>query len=200
MRLITILAHPCSDSFNHAIADRVLETLDTLGHDVTFHDLYDEPFDPVLPCSEIDLDAQIDPELQHYCDELLSSDGLIVIHPNWWGQMPAILKGWVDRVIRNGVAFEYPEGQRTGMPEGRLGHLRAVVFNTGDTPPEQEARTVGDPLEDIWVHSVFGFSGLTDVRRRMFAPVTGSPKQQREDWLAEAQQMVHESFPAAEHN
>jgi putative NADPH-quinone reductase len=197
MRVMTILAHPCAGSFNHAIAQRVVETLGSDGHNVIFHDLYDEPFDPVLPCNEIPLDARIAPDLQHYCDELVSSDGLIVIHPNWWGQMPAILKGWVDRVIRNGVAFEFPEDeQRSGMPEGRLGNLKAIVFNTGDTPPEREERTVGDPLQQIWVRSIFGFSGLTDVTRRMFAPVTGSSKHQREQWLATAARLVRDTFPA----
>ena len=110
--------------------------------------------------------------------------------------MPAILKGWVDRVIRTGVAFEFPENeQRSGMPEGRLGHLRAVIFNTADTPPEREAKTVGDPLEYIWIHSVFGFTGLTDVRRRMFAPVTGSSEQQRREWLSEVRGIMSEKFP-----
>lgn len=197
MRVITLLAHPCPGSFNHAIAEKAVHTLEADGHDVVFHDLYEEPFDPVLPCNEIPPDAQIDPELEHYCEELLSSDGLVVIHPNWWGQMPAILKGWVDRVIRNGVAFEYPQGdERSGMPEGRLGHLRAVILNTADTPPEHEARTVGDPLQSIWVRSVFGFSGLRDVRRRMFAPVTGSSPKQREAWLSEVAEMIREAFPA----
>lgn len=195
MDVLLILAHPCPDSFNHAISDRVLSVLRELGHQCIFHDLYAEDFEPCLPCDEIALEATVSADVQHYCDELTAADALVIIHPNWWGQMPAILKGWVDRVIRNSVAFEYPEGSDgTGMPRGLLANMRAVVFNTADTPPEHEARTVGDPLEAIWKRSVFGFSGLTDVRRRMFAPVASSSRQQRRAWLAEAEDIIRDQF------
>ncbi|HNW28370.1 MAG TPA: NAD(P)H-dependent oxidoreductase [Spirochaetota bacterium] len=107
MNILVIVAHPRAGSFNHAIAERVRGTLREIGHSVLYHDLYGEGFNPLLPAEEIPRDGNVDPVVLKHCGELKSSDGIVIIHPNWWGQPPAILKGWVDRVIRPGVAYEW---------------------------------------------------------------------------------------------
>ncbi len=104
MDISVILAHPDKQSFNHAIAATVVKTLEKNGHGINFHDLYAEQFDPILPSLEIPTEALLPPNIKKYCDEICSTDGIVIIHPNWWGQPPAILKGWVDRVIRPQVA------------------------------------------------------------------------------------------------
>jgi NAD(P)H dehydrogenase (quinone) len=104
MKISIILAHPNTESFNHAIAKAAVDVLMENGHEVCFHDLYAEQFDPLLPYHEFEKDAHLPPEIERYCHEIAASDGIIIVHPNWWGQPPAILKGWVDRVIRPGVA------------------------------------------------------------------------------------------------
>ena len=102
------------------------------------------------------------------------------MHPNWWGQPPAILKGWIDRVLRQGVAYEFPEGcDESGVPGGLLKARSAVVFNTSNTPPEREKAVFGDPLELLWRNCVFQFCGVDTVVRRMFCTVAGSTAQQR---------------------
>jgi len=100
VKVLVILAHPDSDSFNHAIASTAIEALKENGHEVIFHDLYKERFDPILLHEEIPKDADLDKLIERHCAELAEADGIIVVHPNWWGQPPAILKGWIDRVIR----------------------------------------------------------------------------------------------------
>ena len=97
MKLSVILAHPDQQSFNHAIASVVLDSLKKNNHEVFFHDLYKEGFDPLLPAHEIPKTATLPSVIQTHCDEITSANGIIIIHPNWWGQPPAILKGWVDR-------------------------------------------------------------------------------------------------------
>src|SRR5512140_1556093 len=115
--IFVILAHPREGSFNHAIAETVVRILRDSGHEVIFHDLYKEAFAPSLPFEEISRSAQLDPVIQLHCSEISNADGIIVIHPNWWGQPPAILKGWIDRVIRPGVAYEFLEGDTgEGVP------------------------------------------------------------------------------------
>lgn len=151
MRITAILTHPRPGSFNHAIAKAALETLQRNGHEVTFHDLYLESFDPVLPFEEIPKGAAINPTIRRHCDEISQADGIIVIHPNWWGMPPAILKGWVDRIIRPGVAYEFQEDDSgEGVPCGLLKAKKAIVFNTSNTFPEREIRVFGDPLETLW--------------------------------------------------
>ena len=100
MKVSVILAHPDVNSFNHAIAGAVVEILHRNGHEVAFHDLYRERFTPVLPAREIPRDAVLPRMISRHCTEISGADGIIVVHPNWWGQPPAILKGWIDRVLR----------------------------------------------------------------------------------------------------
>ena len=151
MRISVILAHPRPGSFNHAIAQTSVQTLVQNGHQVAFHDLYLESFDPILCFAEIPKDAPLDDVIQNHCQELAMAEGIIIIHPNWWGMPPAILKGWVDRVIRPGVAYEFLEGDSgEGVPRGLLLAGRAIVFNTSNTLPEREQNAFGDPMQTIW--------------------------------------------------
>jgi len=76
-------------------------------------------FDPLLPASEIANDARLSAKIKRHCEEIAEVDGIVVVHPNWWEQPPAILKGWVDSVIRPGVAYEFLEGDSgEGVPGG----------------------------------------------------------------------------------
>ncbi|MBU2644230.1 NAD(P)H-dependent oxidoreductase [bacterium] len=196
MRISVILAHPDKKSFNHAIAATAVETLIQNGHGVCFHDLHEERFDPVLLSAEILKDAFLPPVIQNHCDEISVADGIIVIHPNWWGQPPAILKGWIDRVIRPGVAYEFLEGDKgEGLPNGLLKAKAALVFNTSNTETERETHVFGDPLETIWKNCIFGLCGVSHVYRRMFNIVVVSSEEQRKAWLKEVRQTVAEFFP-----
>ena len=168
MRISVILAHPNTNSFNHAIAATTVETLNQNGHEVYFHDLYEERFDPILPSDEIPKDTLLPPEIEKHCTEISKTEGIIVIHPNWWGQPPAILKGWVDRVIRPGVAYEFPGGDKgEGVPNGLLQAKAAIVFNTSNTETEREKNIFGDPLENIWkdcFHEIWNQRGAADEK------------------------------------
>lgn len=117
MSVSLILAHPDPESFNHALARAAEEVCLELGHDVAFHDLYREGFAPVLQAGELQREADLPPEVQRHCEEIAAAEAVIVVHPNWWGQPPAILKGWVDRVLRPGMAYRFDEGdQGEGIP------------------------------------------------------------------------------------
>jgi NAD(P)H dehydrogenase (quinone) len=197
MQITVILAHPDPKSFNHAIARAVLEELLRLRHSVFFHDLYAEGFDPRLPAGEIPDGAPLPGEVSVLCREIAESDGIVVVHPDWWGQPPAILKGWVDRVLRPGVAYQFLGGDAgEGIPVGLLKARAAVVFNTSNTPAKREAEVFGDPLETLWRSCVFGFCGVKQVTRKMFGVVVTSTPEERERWLAEVQETIAEFLPA----
>jgi NAD(P)H dehydrogenase (quinone) len=184
MQISIILAHPDTESFNHAIAKTVVEALKANGHTVLFHDLYQEKFDPLLPAKEIANDAKLPAKIKKHCNEIAAVDGIIIIHPNWWGQPPAILKGWVDRVIRPGVAYEFLEGDSgEGVPKGLLKAKAALVYNTSNTKLEREKDVFGDPLETIWKNCIFGLCGVTNFHRRMFNVIVTSTEDQRKNWL-----------------
>lgn len=196
MRISVILAHPDKNSFNHAIAATAVETLNQNRHEVCFHSLYEEKFDPILPPGEILKDTLLPREIEKHCAEISEADGIIVIHPNWWGQPPAILKGWIDRVIRPGVAYEFTEGDRgEGVPNGLLKAKAALVFNTSNTETEREKNIFGDPLETIWKNCIFRLCGVKNFYRKMFGIIVVSSEEQRKEWLKEVRQKVVEYFP-----
>jgi len=191
MKISVILAHPDKGSFNHAITHAVIDEIEANGHTVLFHDLYEEGFDPVLPTAEFPRNAQLPPEIQSHCDEISQVDGIVIVHPNWWGQPPAILKGWIDRVIRPGTAYEFVEGDKgEGIPRGLLKAKFALVLNTSNTPTEREQNVFGDPLENLWKKCIFDLCGVSNFYRRMFNIIVISSKGERESWLAETKKII----------
>jgi NAD(P)H dehydrogenase (quinone) len=198
MKVSIILAHPTPNSFNHAIAGVIADALSARGHTALLHDLYAERFDPVLPSAEIDKDAILPPVIERHCQEICSVDGLVIVHPNYWSSPPAILRGWVDRVLRAGRAYEFVEDGKGGAaPVGLLRAKAGLVFNTANTPQEIEEQVFGDPLQTHWLKVVFGLCGVSTVYRRNFAPVITSTPEQRAQWLGEVRAAVEQHFPAS---
>ena len=195
MKISVILAHHDKGSFNHSIAAAVVETLNRNGHQVIFHDLYEEGFDPVLPDNEILKDVPLPPIIERHCREIQEAEDIVIVHPVWWGQPPAILKGWVDRVIRPGVAYEFVgEDKGEGVPVGLLQVKTAIVFNPSNTEIEREKDIFGDPLETIWKNCIFGLCGVKNFYRKTFSIIVVSSEDQRMDWLEEVRQTVDRYF------
>jgi putative NADPH-quinone reductase len=197
MRVSVILAHPDARSFNHAIARAAIEQLASVnGHQVFFHDLYKEKFDPLLFSEEITEGGRVPGPILSHCREIAQAHGIVVVHPNWWGQPPAILKGWIDRVLRPGVAYEFVEGDSgEGIPNGLLKAETAMVFNTSNTETLREAKIFGDPLETIWRNCIFGLCGVPGFYRRTFSVIVTSTSDQRRQWLDDVRGSIDRFFP-----
>jgi NAD(P)H dehydrogenase (quinone) len=196
LNISLILAHPNKQSFNHAIAQAACNQLQKNGHTVFSHDLYAEKFDPILLSQEIPDDASLTEDIKNHCDEIRSADGIIIVHPNWWGQPPAILKGWIDRVIRPGVAYKFLEGdQGEGIPIGLLKAQVAFVFNTANTLPERERLVFGDPLQLLWKNCIFDLCGISKFYRETFTVVVTSTPEQRRIWLKKVEKIICQYFP-----
>jgi NAD(P)H dehydrogenase (quinone) len=196
MKILIILGHPDKTSFNHAIASSCIEKLKENEHEVKFHDLYAENFDPVIAKDEIPKNGPIDNIIKSHCEDLKSCDGIIIIHPNWWGQPPAIIKGWIDRVFRPGLAYEFIDGDKgEGIPIGLLKAQTALVFNTSNTSREREIGIFNDPLETIWKNCIFDLCGVKQFHRRMFETIITSDIQQRNAWLEQAKDITEQCFP-----
>lgn len=196
MKISVILAHPYEKSFNHAIAKKVIETLENKNYEVYFHDLYLEDFDPIITCNELANDSIAkNPLINQHCKEITDADGIIIIHPNWWGQPPAILKGWVDRVLRPGIAYNFEENESGGgLPTGLLNASIAIVFNTSNTEENRELNVFKDPLETIWKNCIFDFCGIKNFHRKMFRIVADSNLSERNQWLNEVEQTLCQYF------
>lgn len=188
MKALIVLAHQKGEgSFCYALAQMARETLLEQGWEVIWKDLYAEHFDPVLTDEELSLPMDaVSGKLREEIAEVLEASLYVVIHPNWWGMPPAILKGWIDRVIRQGFCYAFTEKGPVRKLEGH----RAVVFTTGNTPPEIETKVNGDPLENLWKNIVFKTVGVDDCVRLNFASVILSSPKQRQEWLEEAREVL----------
>ena len=196
MKISVILGHPRPDSFNHALAVAAVEATRAAGHQVRFHDLQAEGFDPVLLAGEEAASAAVPPMIDLHCREIREADGIVVVHPNWWGMPPAILTGWIDRVLRPNVAYRFQEGDSgEGTPVGLLRARGAVVLNTSNTLPDREAHVFGDPLQRIWKDCIFGLCGVSNVERQTFGVIVTSTPAERQTWLEQARITVARHFP-----
>jgi NAD(P)H dehydrogenase (quinone) len=197
MKISVILAHPDKNSFNYAIAEAAVNALRAGGHEVAYHDLYREKFPPVIPTEEIPRRVKLPKIIANHCEEIAEAEGIIVVHPNWWGQPPAILKGWIDRILRPGVAYTFAEGDNG---EGDLiGLLKAetlVVFNTSNTKMEREVNVYGDPLELLWKNNIIVSCGVKNYFRRCFRVIITSKLEERQAWLEEVRTITRQHFPA----
>mgnify|MGYP006296645129 CR=1 FL=1 len=195
MKILVLLAHPNEKSFNHAISESAVKALEENGHEIRFHDLYAEGFDPLLKSEELSDEYEPQGLLAEHCRDLGECDAALVLHPNWRDQPPAILKGWIDRVIRTGVAFRY-EGEKGehGQMVGLLGGKRALVITTSDCPPSVEME-LGYPMRKIWRDYVFEESGMDEVEFMEFYEVLFSSDEMRKEWLEEVYTRCLITFP-----
>jgi putative NADPH-quinone reductase len=133
MRALIVHCHPSPESFTAAVRDTVLERLAAAGAEVRVIDLYARGFNPVLSRGEwegyLDAPANADVVAEDVA-ALRWADTLIFVYPTWWYGLPAMLKGWLDRVLLPEVAFEMPKAQGETIKPG-LTHITGLaVFTT----------------------------------------------------------------------
>lgn len=174
-----ILAHPRPGSLNHALAAAAARGLRTAGLDVMLHDLYAEGFDPRLGPSEVGSNAFADPLAAAHARDLVAASRVVVVHPLWFFHAPAIVKGWVDRVVREGIAFDMTADGVTG----RLTAENALVVTTGNAARAFEVEVLNDPLTTFWRECVFAPAGVRVTERLAFGPVRGSSPRTRRRWI-----------------
>jgi NAD(P)H dehydrogenase (quinone) len=129
MRVLVIYAHPLADSFAAALHRAVVGALGAAGHEVDDCDLYATGFNPVMTAAERRAHNTPNPDLsavEHHVERLRAADAVVLCFPVWWYGMPAILKGYFDRVWINGVAFHLHTGGKIEAGLHRLKKLGVV--------------------------------------------------------------------------
>ena len=141
-----VLAHPRADSYAHALAQRAVDGLQAAGHRVDIIDLYADGFRAAM--SEAEQEAYrgnqpiLDPLVQTSADLVRNVDALIFVYPTWWSGLPAILKGWMERVMVPGVGFTFDE--RTGKVRPGLTNVRHLIGISTYGSPKSIVRVVND--------------------------------------------------------
>ncbi|KAF0863785.1 NAD(P)H-dependent oxidoreductase [Pseudomonas sp. LD120] len=166
MHVLLVTAHPETQSLTHAISEHVAKGIDqaNASHTVEFAHLAQEGFDPRF--TEADLavhrqKAKPASEVQMEQARIERTDTLILVYPVYWWSMPALLKGWIDRVFSNGWAFDFdPQGPLIK----NLGHLRVRLIGIGGADSSTyERRGYATAMKSQIDHGIFGYCGAEVV-------------------------------------
>jgi NAD(P)H dehydrogenase (quinone) len=182
-RILVILGHPSHDSFCAAIAHSYLEGATVAGHDVQRMSLGDLRFDPVLHNGYSTV-QELEPDLVTAQSAITWAQHIVFVYPIWWGAMPAVLKGFIDRVFLPGFAFKFREGSVfwDRLLSGRSAHL----FVTMNTPPWYYRWVYRMPGHNQMKRTVLEFSGIKPVTITSIGPIRGSSQEKRTVWLEQA--------------
>lgn len=150
MNVLVVYAHPSRESMCGTLLSAVCDEVENAGHHLRTHDLIAENFNPVFSAYERinhvgDLAQKLDhmPELRSHVEDLQWCDTLILVYPTWWSGQPAVLKGWFDRVLMNGVAWTLPEGKARLSP--MLTNVRRLIVVTTHGSPKWVNMLQGEP-------------------------------------------------------
>jgi NAD(P)H dehydrogenase (quinone) len=176
MRVMAIIDHPRRDSFNHAILAAVVGSFRSAGHEVDILDLHAENFDPVMRVEELAVytaGRYMDPKIGEYQARLDKADYLYLVFPVWWESMPALLKGFFDKVFLPGWAFA--EADFSPL----LTHIRgATVITTMGAP-----KAVHTSVVSALCKGTLEACGIGPTRWINFLEVGSSTPEQRVSWL-----------------
>ena len=117
------------------------------------------------------------------------ADALVFVYPTWWGSVPALMKGFVDRTFLPGFAFKYRDN--SSLWDRLLTGRSARLLVTMDSPPWYYRWVVGQPGHRMMRRAILGFSGVKPVRTTVFGPVRSASDQARERWLDRARALGH---------
>jgi NAD(P)H dehydrogenase (quinone) len=167
MRVAVILAHPNPDSFAHELAHRAAAGLVAGGHDVELVDLHAIGFRAAMSTEERTAyhgeSPILDPIVQEHADLVRSVDTLVFVYPTWWSGLPAILKGWLDRVLVPGVGFRFDE--RSGKVRPGLTNVRRLIGISTYGSPRWYVRAVNDNGRRTLLRALRLSCGLRASRR-----------------------------------
>ena len=183
-RILVILGHPSSNSFCGALAERYAQSALRAGHEVRQLWLGNMNFDPVLREGYQQVQP-LEADLRRAQVDILWAEHLTLVYPIWWGGVPALLKGFFDRVFLPGFAFRYREGK--AFPDKLLRGRSAHLLVTMDTPPWYYRWIYRMPGLHQIRKTTLAFCGIKPRRTLTFGPILGASDSQREAWLRQAQ-------------
>jgi len=192
MTHLILFAHPKTESFNRAILRTLTSTLEEKGDSVIVRDLYALDFTPVLTQKDIEAlrKGQTPEDIaqeQHY---ITQADTLIFVYPLWWTGLPAILKGYVDRVFSYGFAYRY---NQAGEIEGLLKGKKGLLVTTHGTPnAHYDSTGMTQALKETTDSGIFNFCGITEVNHLFFGAVPSVDDKVRHEMLAKVRESAKE--------
>lgn len=189
MNYLIVYSHPNTASFNHAIKETLVQGLKNKGKNVRVRDLYAMRFDPVLKADDFEtfLRGKTPRDIEIEQEHVRWANALIFVHPVWWAGMPALLRGYIDRVFSKGFAYdETPQG-----PRGLLQGKKVFLFSTMGAPMSVYEETgLFKAMESTIDKSTFEFCGFEMLGHKYFGSVQTVSDEERKVMLAEVEKIA----------
>ncbi len=191
MKYLIVYAHPNPKSFNHAILETISKELRKKKKEFTVRDLYRIGFNPVLSTKDLLAiqNGAAPKDIKKEQNYISKADTLIFIFPIWWSAMPAILKGYIDRVFSLGFAYDITEDAVVGLLKGKKVFL---VSTTGASKQDNESMGAFKMMNMSMDMAIFQFSGMKVLGHKYFSSVPYVSQQDRKKMLKELKLLVGE--------
>jgi len=189
MKQLIVYSHPNPLSFNHGILDTLTKALQAKGDEVVVRHLYALKFDPVLKAADFEALHQggVTDDVKAEQEQVRWADIMTFIYPVWWASMPAVTKGYIDRVFSHGFAYVYDANGPRGLLQGK----KVMVISTQGAPEPYYAgngmfQSMGQTIDD----GIFRFCAMEVLGHRYFGEVPTTTPENRAKMLEEVARMA----------
>jgi len=187
MNVTIVFNHPYEGSFCNAILNSVCLGLKEADHQIDIIHLDEDGFNPVMTADDLKAFREkqpIDPKVIGYKNRLEKADHVVFIFPIWWELMPAMMKGFVDKVIFPGLAYDYVNGSNTRM-KPLLDNIKGItVITTMNTPGILYRLVFGNAIQKSFMRGTFWKLGYKNRKWISFNRVKQVSDEKRQSWLA----------------
>lgn len=183
MNVLIIYAHPNEESFCSAIKEKLIDGLSIYKNNIRVHNLYKEEFNPLLTKEELigypnSLNENV--EYKKYQQDIIWANIICIIHPVWWYGSPAIMKGYIEKVITEGFAFIFKDDQ--SIP--KLIDKKLILVQTFDAD-EQMEKELNEDITFKAMFNIWNYCGVKEYKRVSMHRVSFVSNEQRIKWLDE---------------
>lgn len=188
MKALIIYANYKENSFTGAIKDTLAETFHNNGHEVVVRDLYEIKFNPVLSKNDLEsIENEIFPvDIMKEQKFIQWADLICFVYPIWWSGMPAILKGYIERIFVQGYAFEFKDDLAIPKLEGK----KIMIFNTTGSKKVLKDQNRIDALNVLTHDCIFGFCGMKVVEHKYFDAVSKATEKEKQNIFKEVKEIA----------
>jgi NAD(P)H dehydrogenase (quinone) len=194
MRHLIVYAHPNPKSFNHAIMETLAGESRAAGQEVRIRDLYEIGFDPVLKPSDFELiqAGKVAADVKTEQEHIEWADIVSFIHPIWWAGLPAIFKGYIDRVFTFGFAYKIGEDCIKGL----LNDKKALIINTTGAPEEMYAQSgMFNSMRQTTDDGIYRFCAMEVFKHVFFTAIPYIDDTKRAEMLDEVKAVARTICP-----